>query len=200
MSFFNTSTQCKPATLVTPRLTLRPLREDDAQALFSMWSDVEAMRYFAFSAMTELEQATERVAQVMKTVDDGEVFVCTVESRATGEVLGDCSLFHINEQCRRAEIGYSLLRKHWGHGYMIEATTALLEHAFDTLNLRRIEADIDPRNTPSARVLERLGFVREGYLRERWIIGDELSDSALYGLLERDYRMRAGTASQALQK
>ncbi|VWB67210.1 GCN5 family acetyltransferase [Burkholderia territorii] len=73
---------------------------------------------------------------------------------------------------------------------MSEAAFALIEHAFGTLNLRRIEADIDPRNVASARLLERLGFVREGLLRDRWIVGDQVSDSALYGLLKSDLRAR----------
>lgn len=59
------------------------------------------------------------------------------------------------------------------------------------MKLNRIEADIDPRNAASARVPERLGFVREGLLRERWIVGDEVTDSALYGLLRSDRRPRA---------
>ncbi|ETP61422.1 hypothetical protein BDSB_27145 [Burkholderia dolosa PC543] len=71
---------------------------------------------------------------------------------------------------------------------MSEAASALIEHAFGTLNLRRIEADIDPRNVALARLLERLGFIREGLLRERWIVGDDVSDSALYGLLKSDRR------------
>jgi len=175
-------------TLTTPRLLLRPIRHEDVHALFAMWSDVDAMRYFSFPAMTRLDQATDRVARVLKSSAEGSDFVCTVELQATGEVLGDCALFHANEQCRRAEIGFSLQRKHWGRGYMTEAASALIEHGFDSANLRRIEADIDPRNNASAQLLERLGFVREGLLRERWIVGDEVSDSALYGLLERDRR------------
>jgi RimJ/RimL family protein N-acetyltransferase len=178
----------QPVTLTTARLILRPLRQEDAQALFSIWSDVDAMRYFSFPTMASLEQAEDRVARKLKSSADGHDFICAVELRTTGEVLGDCALFHVDEQCRRAEIGFSLHRKHWGHGYMSEAASALIEHAFGALKLRRIEADIDPRNGASARLLERLGFVREGMLRERWIVGDEVSDSALYGLLESDRR------------
>ncbi|RKE39945.1 RimJ/RimL family protein N-acetyltransferase [Paraburkholderia sp. BL23I1N1] len=185
MSFF------KSVTLNTPRLILRPPRHEDVQALFAIWSDPDAMRYFSFPAMTGLDQATERVTRLLKTSTEGEALVCVVELRATGAVLGHCDLFNVNEQCRRAEIGFSLQRNHWGSGYMTEAASALIEHAFDTLSLRRIEADIDPRNAASARLLERLGFAREGLLRERWIVGDEVSDSALYGLLERDRRANA---------
>ena len=71
---------------------------------------------------------------------------------------------------------------------MHEALQALLDFGFGELDLNRIEADIDPRNSASARTLERLGFTKEGYLRERWIVGEEVSDTALYGLLRREWR------------
>ncbi|WP_175872266.1 GNAT family N-acetyltransferase [Burkholderia sp. BCC0397] len=176
----------EPVTLHTSRLVLRPLREADAQAFFEIWSDAEAMRYFSFSPMTQIEQAAERVARNLKTSASGQGLICVLELRETGEALGECSLFHANEQCRRAEIGFSLRRTFWRGGYMREAASAVIEHAFGALKLNRIEADIDPRNAASARLLERLGFVREGLLRERWIVGDEVSDSALYGLLASD--------------
>jgi [ribosomal protein S5]-alanine N-acetyltransferase len=178
----------KPTTLATPRLHLRPLREDDAQALFAIWSDAQAMRYFSFPAMSHLDEARDRIARKLRTATDGEAFICVIELQSTGEVVGDCALFHADEQCLRAEIGFSLQRRHWGSGYMSEAASALLEHAFGAVRLRRIEADIDPRNTASARLLERLGFVKEGLLRERWMVDGEVSDSALYGLLARDRR------------
>ena len=63
----------------------------------------------------------------------------------------------------------------------------ILRHLFDGMGLRRIEADIDPRNLASCRLVEKLGFVREGTLRERWQVNGECADSALYGLLRRDF-------------
>lgn len=79
----------------------------------------------------------------------------------------------------------------WGKAYMDEALRALLSYGFNDLKFNRVEADIDPRNEASARSLERLGFRKEGHLRERWIVGDEVSDTALYGLLHRDCQWRA---------
>lgn len=70
---------------------------------------------------------------------------------------------------------------------MDEALRALVDYGFGPLDLNRIEADIDPRNEASARSLERLGFVREGLLRQRWIVDGVVSDSALYGLLTQDW-------------
>lgn len=177
-----------PVALTTPRLILRPIRDDDASALFTVWSDTEAMRYFSFPVMHCLEQATDRIARKSKRTADGEDLILALTLRTTGDVIGDCTLCRVDESNRRAEIGFCLQRPHWGRGYMREAVSALLDHAFDTLSLHRIEADIDPRNAASAGLLERLGFVREGLLRERWRVGDEVSDSALYGLLENDRR------------
>ena len=70
---------------------------------------------------------------------------------------------------------------------MNEALKALLYYAFQTLDLNRLEADIDPRNSASAKTLERLGFQKEGHLRERWIVNNEISDTWLYGLLRREW-------------
>ncbi|MNE96708.1 ribosomal-protein-S5-alanine N-acetyltransferase [compost metagenome] len=66
---------------------------------------------------------------------------------------------------------------------MGEALEHFVRYLGQGLNMRRLEAEIDPRNQASARTLERLGFVLEGTLRERWCVGGELSDSGLYGLL-----------------
>jgi [ribosomal protein S5]-alanine N-acetyltransferase len=102
------------------------------------------------------------------------------------ELIGTVSLFALDLGNRRAEIGYALHRSAWGHGYAAEAVTGVVDHAFGELGLNRLEADIDPRNEASARLLDRLGFRREGLLRERWIVAGEVSDSALYGLLRSD--------------
>ncbi len=70
---------------------------------------------------------------------------------------------------------------------MHETLRAVLDYAFSVLDLHRIEADVDPRNTASVRILERLGFQREGYLRERWQVNGEVQDSLFYGLLRPDW-------------
>ena len=78
----------------------------------------------------------------------------------------------------------------WGRGLGAGAVALLAGFAFDVLGLRRLEADVDPRNTASLRLLERLGFVREGHLRERWILGGEIQDAVFYGLLRREWAAR----------
>ena len=102
-------------------------------------------------------------------------------------VMGTCTLAQLDEQNRRAELGFALGREHWGNGYMREALVALFDFAFGELKLHRLEADVDPRNAASIHLLERLGFKKEGYLRERWWVNGEIQDTLFYGLLQREW-------------
>ena len=124
----------------------------------------------------------------------GSALQLGIERRADSALVGTCSLFHFHVASRRAEIGYVLGRPYWGSGYMHEALQALLGYAFQALDLNRLEADIDPRNRASARTLERLGFQKEGHLRERWIVNGEVSDTWMYGLLRREWQEHPGAA------
>jgi RimJ/RimL family protein N-acetyltransferase len=102
-------------------------------------------------------------------------------------VIGTATLFNIDLDNGRAELGYALGQDYWGKGFMNEALQALLEYAFGGLSLRRLEADVDPRNVASIRTLERLGFKKEGFLRERWCVAGEIQDALFYGLLKREW-------------
>lgn len=177
-------------TLSTPRLTLRPPRRGDEDALFALHSDAEVMRYFSEPPWTDPERAARQIDDDAAAFERGDFFRFAIVLNDTGQVIGNCTLFALHRQNRRAEIGYALQRQHWRKGYMIEALSTLVAHAFEELDLNRLEADIDPRNEPSKLCLERLGFVSEGYMRERWIVGGEVCDSALYGLLRREWQAR----------
>ena len=184
-------------TLRTQRLLLRPLGEADAPALFEAFSDPRVMRYWSTPPWSSIAAAHALVERDLKAMAAGEYIRLGIERREDGRLLGNCTLFKLDAQCRRAEIGYGLAHAAWGNGYMHEALLALLGFGFSEVNLNRVEADIDPRNNPSARSLERLGFKREGYLRERWVVGAEVSDSALYGLLLSDWLSRQNVACEA---
>jgi RimJ/RimL family protein N-acetyltransferase len=153
------------------------------------------MRFWSSEAWTSLQQATELITKDQRELAAGEHLRLGIFLRGTPSLVGTCSLFHLVAQCRRAEIGYGIVREHWRQGYMFEAVSTVIKFAFEDLALNRLEADIDPRNTASARSLEKLGFVKEGLLRERWIVGAETSDSALYGLLAKDWRAKQDSAA-----
>lgn len=188
-------------TLDTARLQLRPLRPADAPALFAIHADPEFARYWSSPPWTALAQAEQLIAQDQIDLATGEHIRLGIVRKDDGALLGTCTLYKIHESNRRAEIGYGLGPAYWGAGYAQEAVRALLDFGFADaaaggLGLHRVEADIDPENQGSAKLLERLGFSLEGRLRERWIVAGVISDSAIYGLLQRDWRA-AGSAAQA---
>ncbi len=179
--------------LTTERLRLRPYLPSDAEALFAIYSDIRVMRYWSYPPWPSIDKAYEMIAKDAIELATGEHVRLGMETLDDARLIGHCSLFNLNAQCRRAEIGYGLAFDAWGHGYMHEALTAVLNYGFAELALNRVEADIDPRNAASAKTLERLGFKNEGFLRERWVVDGEVSDSGLYGLLRRDWLARTPT-------
>ena len=185
-----TQTTAAATELHTPRLLLRPLREDDDAALFAIFSDAVAMRYWSGPPWTDAAQARQRIAGDAAGHAAGEHLALGIVRREDGRLIGRCTLFDLWPSCRRAQVGYILDASAWGQGFAAEAVDALLRHGFDALDLNRVEADIDPRNAASARLLQRLGFTREGLLRERWIVNGEVSDSEIHGLLRREFMER----------
>ena len=184
-----------PPTLQTDRLLLRPITHADVPALYGIFSDPAVVRYWSRPAMHDLMQARRLVSDIRKGYRTGGVLQLGLTLRDTGTLVGTCTLFAFHPSSRRAELGYALAHAHWGQGYMNEALVRLLAYAFDDLGLHRLEADIDPANDASARTLLRLGFVREGLLRERWIVGDTISDSEIYGLLRPEWNRLAPPAA-----
>ena len=174
-------------TLTGQRVKLRFITTADTEALFHNYADAEVSRYLSRPAMQSIAEATALVERVQNDYKNGTGIRYAIERVEDGALLGTASLYAFHAVSRRCDLGYDLAREAWGKGYMSEALRLLLDYAFEGLNINRVEADIDPRNINSQGILERFGFVREGYLRERWIVNGEISDTALYGLLKADY-------------
>lgn len=180
-------------TLTTERLELRKLREDDAEAVFEVFRDPEVMRYWSSTPMKELDDALALILQTHDLAQSKTLYQWGIASRSTGGVAGTCTLFRLDFTHRRGEIGFALGRKHWGQGIASEAVGRLIGLSFNELNLHRLEADVDPRNDRSLRLLERQGFQREGLLRERYHVGGETQDTVFLGLLRREWKGGAGS-------
>jgi RimJ/RimL family protein N-acetyltransferase len=175
----------KPTLLTTERLTLRWLDERDTAAQFAIFSDPKVTQYWSGAPWTDMSQSETLIASTLDDYRDGCALRLGVVLARTGEMIGNVALHHFFEQNRRCELGYALASAHWGKGYALEALRAALDHGFRELDLNRVEADIDPRNAASARVLERLGFRKEGFMPERWIVHGEMADTVYYGLLKK---------------
>jgi ribosomal-protein-alanine N-acetyltransferase len=184
-----------PPVLTTARLRLRPFTHDDAAPLFRVFSDEEVVRFWSVAAWTDIAQAEKMIEEALLAYREGGLSRYAIALADTDELIGICNLRGFFEQNRRCELGYALGSAHWGRGYAFEALEALLGHAFSALDMNRIEADIDPRNDASARLLGRLGFRQEGYMPERWFVHGKYADTAFYGLLRRYWDERGRSRS-----
>lgn len=175
-------------TVLGARLLLRALTEQDAPSLFGIFSNPEVMRYWSHPPFTSEFEAAAYLEGAQRGFESKTLFQWGLCRRDDSSLLGTCTLWQLDPKNRRAEIGFALGREHWGQGFMTEGLTTLIDFSFAELGLRRLEADVDPENSASIALLERLGFEREGYMRERWLVAEEVFDSLFYGLLERDWR------------
>jgi RimJ/RimL family protein N-acetyltransferase len=175
-------------TLHTAQLRLRPFTDADAEPLFALHSNAHVLRYWDSPPWDEPERAERFLAVCRQMADEGTGARLAMDRGDDETFLGWCGLTRWNPDYRSASLGYCLTEGAWGHGYATEAAHALLEWAFDTLDLNRVQAEADTRNVASARVLEKLGFVLEGTLREDCVVNGDVSDSWVFGLLRREWR------------
>jgi len=166
----------------TERLALRALTSKDAEALWGIHSDQQAMRYWSSPVLTDKDQAKVLLNRLLESAEAAESMTIMIDYQ--GRCIGRIALFNYSEQCQRLELGYILSSPYWRKGLMREALSALINKLFSDHQIYRIEADIDPDNKPSAGLLSSLGFALEGRLRARWLIDGKRSDSLIYGLIK----------------
>ena len=172
--------------LETERLLLRPITVEDMGFVYELFSRPETNRYSGHEELGSLEEAEELYDKYMRPGPPSR-FRVAVELKETGEPVGTLGLYSYSERDGRAELGYDLLEEHWGRGIMTESVREVVRYGFEEIGLNRIEATIDPENTRSVRLVERLGFRREGFLRERFFYSGKRRDELVYGLLKSDW-------------
>ena len=174
-------------TLRTGRLLLRPFLDADGDDLFALQSDAHVLRYWDSPPWVDRSSIARFIAGCREMAEEGTGARVAIERTADKVFIGWITFNSWNPDFRSASLGYCLRETAWGNGYATEAARALLQWSFDALDLNRVQAEADTRNAASARVLEKLGFVLEGTLREDCIVAGEVSDSWVYGLLRRDW-------------
>jgi RimJ/RimL family protein N-acetyltransferase len=173
--------------LDSARLILRRFRPGDAAALSAYQSDPSVARYQTWTPPVPLDAAARLVA-AFAAGDPRRPgwFQYAIEHRAERCLIGDIGV-HLHDNLMQADLGFTLAAGRQGHGYASEAVPAVLDHLFGH-GLHRVSAECDARNERSARLLERVGFQREGYRPEcTWLKG-EWTDDILFGLLASQWR------------
>ena len=180
------TTQLLP-TIEAERICLRCIEESDLEQLYAIYSDPKVMRYWSTPPLESIDKARTLLKEIQAGNQERTMLKWGVALKSTDILIATVTLFNLERTQGRAEIGYAQARAYWGQGYIHEALQSLLTYAFEEMKLRRLEADVDPRNGASIKTLERLGFQKEGFLRERWHVAGEIQDALFYGLLEREW-------------
>ena len=176
--------------LRSERITVRPYRESDAEALQEAVDEsreyIRPWLPFADAHQT-VEESRDWIIQQEALWLLREDMIVGLWENATGRFLGGSGL-HIHDwRSRYFEIGYWLRPSAAGHGYMTEAVQLLTDYAFDHLEANRVQIRCDERNIRSAAIPRRLGFVLEGILRDDRLTADgQLSGTMIFSLIRRD--------------
>lgn len=172
--------------LHTERLTLRAVTRSDAAVMFRIMRDPRVTRYFGSAPMVSPDEAVQRIERIEQAFRDQTGVRWAITRHGNPELLGTCGYWRLVKPHGWAEIGYELAPEWWGQGIMTEAVGAVVQFGFTTMGLHRAEAQIHPANVGSRRVLEKLGFVQEGYFRENYYEAAEaqFTDTAVFSLLQ----------------
>lgn len=169
------------------RVDLRWLTRADSPAILATFGDPAVMEFWSSPPLQSLDGAVNVIEEIHELFRSRRLFQWGICLPQTDEVIGTCTLLNLDRAHRRGEVGFALRKSTWGNGYASEAVGLLLRFSFESLDLHRLEADVDPQNERSLRLLERQGFRREGYLRERWHHLGRIHDTVFLGLIRREW-------------
>lgn len=162
----------------TERLLLRPLGMQDADFILELLNDPSFIKNIGDRNVHSVEDAHGYILKGPVTSYEKNGFgLCLVTLKETGESIGMCGLIK-RDALEDVDLGYAYLPRYWSKGYAVEAAAATLNFGWQVIGLKRIVAITDPANTPSNRVLEKLGFTFEKMVR---IAADDI-DLNLYAI------------------
>jgi len=177
--------------LETPRLKLIKLNESHAAHLFDIFSDEESMKYWDDPPMQSIDEVRKLLEFLDKRIKEGTGICWGITLKeAPQDVIGMVT-YNGYKKDGNGYIGYILGRKYWNQGLTTEALKAFIEYGFSQLEVHRIEAHVEPENVASGKVLTKIGFQKEGLLRERIFNKGEYQNMIYYGLLKTDERNTA---------
>ncbi len=178
----------KNLMIESERLLLRPVRESDADDIFEIFSNKEVMKYYDLLPFNSISDATNQVDIFRKCLEEKTMIRWGIELKENKKLIGTCGFFAFSEESLKAEMGYELNRNYWNRGIMSEALKMITDFIFHKTEINRIEAYVEPLNTASMKLLESLGFTKEGLLRQYELCRGQLIDITIWCLLREDLK------------
>ena len=174
----------------TENILLRKISEQDLDALCSIYQNPNVFRYIPGDAKKSRDTVSHLIDHFERDFRKGkELFLGICLPEAPDQLLGVVEMFHYDPKVHMVTVGYRLDEQYWGKGYAACATRALCAYLFDEVGIRRIQASVMPENPASMRVLEKCGFVREGYIRQgSFCKGKGIVDLVSFSLLPGELR------------
>jgi ribosomal-protein-alanine N-acetyltransferase len=167
----------------TSRLTLRRITDEDDAEIFFLRSDPEMLQFLDRDPAVSIDEARQWIRAINEGTDNDQYIAWAIALKNDPKLIGTITFWNIKKEHNWAEIGYALHSKFQGQGLMQEAMTTVLEYGFKTLQLHSVEANVNPDNKRSIRLLEKNGFAREAYYRENYYYNGRFLDSAIYSLI-----------------
>jgi len=169
--------------ITTERLFLRKVEMTDADEIFFLRSDKEVMRYIDRPPAESLEEACGFIQKITDLEKNSEAVTWAITLKGEDKLIGTVCYWNIRKEHYRAEIGYLLHPDFWGKGIMKEAMAEVIKYGFKVMNLHSIEANVNPDNKASIKLLEGYNFFREAYFKENYFFNGKFLDTAIYSLL-----------------
>ena len=168
------------------RLLFRKLLLSDAKDLLLIRSNDAVMKYLDIARFESIADAEKMVQTVSESYDNETGINWGIVEKHSNNFIGYFGFWRMIPEHCRAEIGYALKPEYWGRGYMYETINIVVRFGFKNMNLHSIEANVNPDNDKSKKVLEKIGFKKEAYFRENYLFNNRFLDSIIYSLLEKD--------------
>ena len=172
--------------LESERLRFRQLTILDASNIQTIRSDERVMEFMDSDRHSTLDKSLDFIKNSNSIHENHEGLFWAIIEKKSNKFVGDFSFWKINKKNSRAEIGYSLNSNYWGKGYMSESMQTMINFGFEKLNIHSFEANINPLNENSKKLLKRIGFKKEAYFRENYCYNEKFKDSEIYSLLKSD--------------
>jgi ribosomal-protein-alanine N-acetyltransferase len=176
-------------TLQTSRLVLREITPDDSEDIFEVFSCADVVRYYDCDAYENLQKATDQIHSWAANCSKDISIRWGVTKSGSSKIIGTCGFNFWNKQYSSSPLGYDLLPEYWNNGIITEALKEVLLFGFKEMKLNRIQAITFPDNLASVRVLQKLGFQREGILREWGYFKGRFQDVYCYSLLRKEWEV-----------
>lgn len=169
--------------LSTERLNLRRVTNEDAEEVFFLRSDKRMLQFLDRDPAKSVDEAIQWIRLINEAIDNDQYIAWAIALKNETKLIGTITFWNIKKEHFRAEIGYALHGRYQGEGLMQEAITAVLDYGFKIMKLHSVEANVNPANESSIKLLERNNFIREAYHKENYYYNGQFLDSAIYSLL-----------------